>query len=78
VQRKFAMETTGTRRTDPAFPLGYHRLDDAYFEGMSKREFFALTILHALTAANVPFEDVYQKARQAMLEADALIDVLNE
>jgi hypothetical protein len=43
---------------------------------MSKREFFALMIMHGLTAANLQFEDDYQKARAAVMQADALIDIL--
>ncbi len=65
-----------TRRYDSAFPTSYNKDTDAYIEGMSKREFFALMIMHALTAANLPFEDDYQKARAAVMQADALIDIL--
>jgi hypothetical protein len=65
-----------TRRYDSAFPFSYNKDADTYVEGMSKREFFALMIMHGLTAANLQFEDDYQKARAAVMQADALIDVL--
>jgi hypothetical protein len=65
-----------TRRTDSAFPVSYSRDTDRLVEGMTKREYFAITIMQGLTAANVKFEDEYQKARLAVSEADALIDIL--
>ncbi len=67
-----------TRRNDGAFPVSYNRQEDAVVEGMSKREYFALAIMQGLTAANLEFEDMYQKARTAVAEADALIAILNE
>ena len=43
---------------------------------MTKREYFAIMIMQGLSAANAKFEDEYQKARLAVAEADALIDIL--
>jgi hypothetical protein len=65
-----------TRRTDSVFPVGYNRDTDSLVEGMTKREYFAIMIMQGLTAANAKFEDEYQKARLAVTEADALIDIL--
>jgi len=50
---------------------------DALVEGMTKREYFAIMIMQGLSATNQEFEDVYQKARTAVAEADALIDILD-
>jgi hypothetical protein len=65
-----------TRRTDSAFPVSYNRDADSLVEGMTKREYFAILIMQGYTAANAKFEDEYQKARLAVAEADALIDIL--
>jgi hypothetical protein len=65
-----------TRRTDSAFPVSYNRDADSLVEGLTKREYFAILIMQGYTAANAKFEDEYQKARQAVAEADALIDIL--
>lgn len=65
-----------TRRTDSAFPVSYNRDSDSLVEGLTKREYFAILIMQGYTAANAKFEDEYQKARQAVAEADALIDIL--
>ena len=65
-----------TRRTDSAFPISYNRDADSLVEGMTKREYFAIMIMQGYTAANAKFEDEYQKARLAVAEADALIDIL--
>jgi len=65
-----------TRRTDSAFPSSYNRDTDSLIEGMTKREYFAIMIMQGLSAANTRFEDEYQKARLAVAEADALIDIL--
>ena len=65
-----------TRRSDSAFPVSYNRDADALVEGLTKREYFAIMIMQGLTAANAKFEDEYQKARLAVTEADALIDIL--
>lgn len=67
-----------TKPTDSAFPYSYHRDADAFTGGMTKREYFALMIMQGFTASNIQFEDVYQKSRMAVAEADALIEVLNE
>jgi hypothetical protein len=65
-----------TRRTDTVYPLTYNKESDTIVEGLTKREYFAILIMQGLTVSNFPFEDVYQKARAAVLEADALIDIL--
>ena len=65
-----------TRRSDNAFPVSYNRDSDSLVEGMTKREYFAIMIMQSLTSANIKFEDEYQKARLAVAEADALIDIL--
>ncbi|CAN1210893.1 hypothetical protein TUMEXPCC7403_11885 [Tumidithrix helvetica PCC 7403] len=65
-----------TRRTDNVYPVSYNKETDVIVEGMTKREYFAIMIMQGLTVSNFPFEDVYQKARAAVLEADALIDIL--
>ena len=65
-----------TRRSDSAFPVSYNRDADALVEGLTKREYFAIMIMQGLSAANTKFEDEYQKARLAVAEADALIDIL--
>ncbi|MCS6960619.1 MAG: hypothetical protein RMK91_11290 [Pseudanabaenaceae cyanobacterium SKYGB_i_bin29] len=67
-----------TKPTDSAFPFSYHPEGDNFAQGMTKREFFALMLMQGLNASNLQFEDIYQKARQAVAEADALIEVLNE
>jgi hypothetical protein len=67
-----------TRRNDAAFPVGYNKNEHTLLEGMTKREYFAAMIMQGLTTANLEFEDIYQKARTAVAEADALIDILNE
>jgi len=66
-----------TRRTDSAFPISYDKQMDALVEGMTKREYFAIMIMQGLSATNQEFEDVYEKARTAVAEADALIDILD-
>ncbi|MEE3715894.1 hypothetical protein V2H45_03940 [Tumidithrix elongata RA019] len=58
------------------YPVSYNKETDVIVEGMTKREYFAIMIMQGLTVSNFPFEDVYQKARAAVLEADALIDIL--
>ncbi|MBD2189267.1 hypothetical protein [Pseudanabaena mucicola] len=65
-----------TRRSDSAFPVSYNRDTDSLVEGMTKREYFAIMIMQSLTTADIKFEDEYQKARLAVAEADALIDIL--
>lgn len=65
-----------TRRTDSAFPMSYNRDTDALVEGMTKREYFAIMLMQSYTTSNLKFEDEYQKARLAVAEADALIDIL--
>ena len=65
-----------TRRTDSAFPVSYNRDTDSLVEGLTKREYFAILLMQAYTSANTKFEDDYQKARLAVAEADALIDIL--
>lgn len=67
-----------TKPTDSAFPFSYHPDGDSFAAGMTKREFFALMLMQGLNFSNFEFEDVYQKARLAVTEADALIEVLNE
>jgi hypothetical protein len=67
-----------TTRRDAAFPTSFDKHNDTLVEGMTKREYFAITLMQAYTTANIQFEDVYQKARTAVVEADALIDILNE
>lgn len=67
-----------TKPTDSAFPFSYHPDGDSFAAGMTKREYFALMLMQGLNASNVEFEDIYQKARLAVAEADALIEVLNE
>lgn len=66
-----------TKRNDGAFPVSYNKVEETVFEGMTKREYFAIMIMQGLTVANMPFEDSYQKARMAVLEADALIEILD-
>ncbi|MEA5487566.1 hypothetical protein VB775_12125 [Pseudanabaena sp. CCNP1317] len=65
-----------TRRTDSAFPVSYNRDTDSLVEGLTKREYFAILLMQAYTNTNTKFEDDYQKARLAVAEADALIDIL--
>ena len=65
-----------TRRSDSVFPMSFNRDTDSMVEGMTKREYFAIMIMQGYTAANAKFEDEYQKARLAVAEADALIDIL--
>jgi len=67
-----------TKRNDAAFPVGYNQHEQTLVEGMTKREYFAIMIMQSLTTSNLEFEDIYQKARTAVVEADALIDILNE
>ncbi len=67
-----------TKPTDSAFPYSYHPEGDTFAAGMTKREYFALMLMQGFNASNVEFEDIYQKARMAVAEADALIEVLNE
>lgn len=67
-----------TKPTDSAFPYSYHPEGDTFATGMTKREYFALMLMQGFNASNVEFEDIYQKARMAVAEADALIEVLNE
>jgi hypothetical protein len=66
-----------TKRSDHAYPLSYDKEVDSIIDGMTKREYFAIMIMQGLTVANLEFEDVYQKARLAVAEADALIDILS-
>ncbi|OIP75498.1 MAG: hypothetical protein AUK48_07550 [Oscillatoriales cyanobacterium CG2_30_44_21] len=65
-----------TRRSDSAFPVSYNRDTDSLTEGMTKREYFSVLLMQSLTTSNMKFEDEYQKARLAVAEADALIDIL--
>ena len=65
-----------TRRTDSAFPMAFNRDTDSMVEGMTKREYFAIMLMQSYTSSNMKFEDEYQKARLAVAEADALIDIL--
>lgn len=67
-----------TRRNDSAFPVGYHKDQDTYVTGITKREYFAIMIMQGLASANLQFEDTYQKARAAVFEADALIEILDQ
>ncbi len=67
-----------TRGSDSAYPYAYDKESGTYVEGMTKREYFAIAIMQGLTAANRKFEDAYQKARFAVLEADALIEILDK
>jgi hypothetical protein len=56
--------------------MSFNRDTDSLVEGMTKREYFAILIMQAYTSTNTKFEDEYQKARLAVAEADALIDIL--
>jgi hypothetical protein len=67
-----------TRRADPAFPVGFNKNEDTVVEGMNKREYFAIMLMQGYAIANLEFEDMYQKARTAVTEADVLIEILNE
>ncbi len=67
---------TTTKRYDSAFPVSFNKDSDSLVDGMTKREYFALMIMQGLTAANLQFEDDYQKARAAVAQADALIAIL--
>jgi hypothetical protein len=67
-----------TRRADSAFPVGFNKNEDTLVEGMTKREYFAIMLMQGYAVANLEFEDIYQKARMAVTEADVLIDILNE
>lgn len=66
-----------TKRTDSAFPISYDKEVDSVVEGLTKREYFAILLMQGLSAANLEFEDIYQKARTAVAEADALIEILD-
>jgi hypothetical protein len=70
------MNAMPTRRYDSAFATSYNKDQDVLVPGLTKREYFAIMIMQGLTVANLEFEDDYQKARVAVLQADALIDVL--
>jgi hypothetical protein len=67
-----------TRRGDSAFPVGFDKTQDTLVEGMTKREYFAIMLMQGYAVANLEFEDIYQKARTAVTEADILIEILNE
>jgi hypothetical protein len=67
-----------TRRGDSAFPVGFNKTQDNLVEGMTKREYFAIMLMQGYAVANLEFEDIYQKARTAVTEADILIEILNE
>jgi len=71
-------EAMTTRRADSAFPVGFNKNEDTLVEGMTKREYFAIMLMQGYAVANLEFEDIYQKARMAVTEADTLIDILNE
>jgi hypothetical protein len=66
-----------TKRTDSAFPISYDKVVDSVVEGLTKREYFAILLMQGLSATNLEFEDIYQKARTAVAEADALIAILD-
>lgn len=70
------MNAMPTRRYDSAFATNFDKDRDVLVPGLTKREYFAILIMQGLTIANLEFEDDYQKARVAVLQADALIDVL--
>lgn len=65
-----------TRRSDSAFPVSHNKDTESLTEGMTKREYFSVLLMQSLTTSNMKFEDEYQKARLAVAEADALIDIL--
>jgi hypothetical protein len=66
-----------TRRTDSAFPLSHNKETEEIINGLTKRELFAVMLMQGLTGSNIQFEDIYQKARMAVMEADALIAILD-
>ncbi len=67
-----------TRRADSAFAVGFNKNEDVLVQGMTKREYFAIMLMQSYSNSNIEFLDIYQKARTAVMEADALIDILNE
>ncbi|AFY70735.1 hypothetical protein Pse7367_2475 [Thalassoporum mexicanum PCC 7367] len=66
-----------TRRTDSAFPLSHNKESEEIINGLTKRELFSVMLMQSLTSSDIQFEDIYQKARMAVMEADALIAILD-
>ncbi|MFN5854967.1 MAG: hypothetical protein ACK456_03570 [Pseudanabaenaceae cyanobacterium] len=69
--------TMPTRRTDSAFPISYNKDSESIIEGLTKREYFAAMMMQGLVSSNLRFEDEYQRARLAVVQADALIAILD-